>query len=321
MSESASATVPAPAPDPASANAPKLDAPQVNAPQINAPQINEWRAGLFMIAGAAMLASHFAIIKYLTIDMPPPVLAMWRGIFAALLFMPRVAYSGWGLIATRRPVGHAWRSFFGFISFLLFIYTLGLLPLGDAVAISFTSPFWSVILGFVVFRDRMSWRMAAAVALAFSGVPLIAQPSGGEGIGWGAVLGLSSAILTSLAMMMIKQLSKTEPPDRIAFYFMIGGAVFALPIAAFDWVWPHGLEWLWLILCAAMFYVGQTCMARAYAYGTFSRVAPFDLTRLPVSLIVGFLWFGEVPGALAFTGMALIALASLDLLLQSRKKP
>jgi len=305
VSESASAAVPAPAPAP------------TNSP--TAPKPDEWRAGLFMIAGAAMLASHFAIIKYLTVDMPPPVLAMWRGIFAALLFMPRVLYSGWGLIATSRPVGHAWRSFFGFISFLLFIYTLGLLPLGDAVAISFTSPFWSVILGFVVFRDRMSWRMAAAVAIAFSGVPLIAQPSGGEGIGWGAVLGLTSAVLTSLAMMMIKQLSRTEPPDRIAFYFMIGGAVFALPIASFDWVWPHGLEWLWLIVCAAMFYVGQTCMARAYAYGTFSRVAPFDLTRLPVSLIIGFLWFGEVPTALAFAGMALIALATLDLLLQSRK--
>ena len=314
MPESASATASAPASTPSTA------------PKPDAPQTDEWRAGLLMIAGAAMLASHFAIIKYLTIDMPPPVLALWRGIFAALLFMPRVLYSGWGLIATSRPVGHAWRSFFGFISFLLFIYTLGLLPLGDAVAISFTSPFWSVILGFVVFRDRMSWRMAAAVAVAFSGVPLIAQPSGPlsgtglGGLGWGAVLGLSSAVLTSLAMMMIKQLSKSEPPDRIAFYFMIGGAVFALPIASFDWVWPHGAEWVWLIVCAAMFYVGQTCMARAYAYGTFSRVAPFDLTRLPVSLLIGFLWFGEVPSPLGFAGMALIAFATLDLLLQGRKQ-
>ena len=304
MSESASATASAPTPAPAS-TAPKLD---------------EWRAGLFMIVGAATLATHFAVIKYLTLDLPQPVLALWRGIFAALIFMPRVLYSGWGLIATSRPVGHAWRSFFGFISFLLFIYTLGLLPLGDAVAISFTSPFWSVILGFVVFRDRMNWRLAAAVAVAFSGVLLIAQPSGGGSLGWGAVLGLASAVLTSLAMMMIKQLTKSEPPDRIAFYFMIGGAVFALPITAFDWVWPHGVEWLWLIGCAAMFYVGQTCLARAYAHGTFSRVAPLDLVRLPVSLAVGFLWFGEVPTLLGFAGMALIALATLDLLLQSRKQ-
>jgi len=33
------------------------------------------------------------------------------------------------------------------------------------------------------------------------------------------------------------------------------------------------------------------------------------------------LWFGEIPTALALTGMALIALASIDILLQGRKKP
>ena len=278
-----------------------------------------------MIAGAATLAAHFAIIKYLTADISQPVIALWRGIFATLLFMPRVAREGWAIVATARPIGHAWRSFFGFVSFLLFIYTLGLLPLGDAVAISFTSPFWSVILGVVVFHDRMTWRLAAAVAVAFSGVLLIAQPSGGGSglggmFGLGAGLGLASAILTSLAMMMVKQLTRSEPPDRIAFYFMVGGAVFALPVTAFDWVWPHGMEWLWLLACAAMFYVGQTCLARAYAHATFSRVAPLDLTRLPVSLLIGFVWFGEVPTLLAFAGMALIALASLDLLLQGRKK-
>ncbi len=277
-----------------------------------------------MIAGAATLATHFAIIKYMTADLPQPVIALWRGVFAALLFMPRVAREGWAIVATARPVGHAWRSFFGFISFLLFIYALGLLPLGDAVAISFTSPFWSVILGVLVFGDRMTWRLAAAVAVAFLGVLLIAQPTGGggtgvAGFGLGAGLGLASAVLTSLAMMMVKQLTKTEPPDRIAFYFMFGGAMFALPITAFDWVWPHGIDWLLLLACAGMFYIGQTCLARAYAHATFSRVAPLDLTRLPVSLLIGFVWFGEVPGLLAFAGMALIAVASLDLLLQSRK--
>lgn len=303
MPESASATASAPTPAPVSA----------------APRLDEWRGGLYMIAGAATLATHFAVIKYLTADISQPVLALWRGVFATLLFMPRVFRDGWGIVATSRPIGHAWRSFFGFISFLLFIYTLGLLPLGDAVAISFTSPFWSVILGVVVFRDRMSWRLAAAVAVAFTGVILIARPSGG-GFGWGAVLGLASAVLTSLAMMMVKQLTRSEPPDRIAFYFMVGGAVFALPVSAFDWVWPHGTDWLLLLACAAMFYAGQTFLARAYAHGTFSRVAPLDLIRLPVSLLIGFVWFGEVPALLAFAGMALIALASLDLLIQGRKK-
>lgn len=272
-----------------------------------------------MLAGACLLATHFAVIKYLTADLPEPVIALWRGVFATLLFMPRVIRDGWPIIATSRAAGHAWRSFLGFSSFLMFIYALRLLPLGDAVAITFTAPFWSVLLGMFAFGDKMTLRLALAVVIGFSGVVLIAQPSGSGGFGLGALLALASAIIGSFAMMTLKQLTRTEPADRIAFYFMVGGAVFALPITFFDWVWPSPTDWLWLFACAVLFYYGQIFMARAYAQGTFSRVAPFDLMRLPVSILVGFLWFGEAPAALALGGMAMIAAASIDLLLQSRK--
>src|SRR5277367_2780902 len=175
-----------------------------------------------MLSGACLLATHFAIIKYLTADLPEPVIALWRGVFACLLFMPRVARGGWAVIATSRPMGHTWRSLFGFASFLMFIYALRLLPLGDAVAITFTAPFWSVLLSVAVLHDRMTWRLALALAFGFAGVLLIAQPSGSAGFGLGALLALGSAVIGSFAMMTLKQLTRTEPADRIAFYFMVG---------------------------------------------------------------------------------------------------
>jgi drug/metabolite transporter (DMT)-like permease len=285
------------------------------------PKIDEVRAGLFMIAGAACFAVHFAVIKYLVIDLPQPVIALWRAIFAILLFSPRIMHSGWRIVATSRWGSHAWRSGFGFLSFLLFIYALGMLPLGDTVAITFSSPFWSVLIGIVVFHDRMTWRLALSLVFGFAGVLLIAQPSGGGGISLGVILALASAILGSFAMMMVKQLSRSEPPERIAFYFMVGGLVFAIPLCAFDWAWPAPHHWPYLVATGAMFYFGQYCLSSAYAYGTFSRVAPLDLTRLPVSVLIGLLWFAEIPTALALTGMALIVLASIDILLQGRKKP
>jgi drug/metabolite transporter (DMT)-like permease len=291
-------------------------------PQVfTAPVTHELRAAMFMLSGACLLASHFAIIKYLTAELPQPVIALWRGVFASLLFMPRVYRDGIAVIATARPVGHLWRSLFGFTSFLAFVYALSVMPLGDAVAISFTSPFWSVILGVLVFHDRMTWRLALAVIVGFSGVILIAQPGGGGTIfGPGAAFALSSAIIGSFGMMALKQLTKSEPADRIAFYFMAGSGLFALPISLFDWAWPTLTQWSLLLACSVLFFFGQIFMARAYAFGTFSRVAPFDLTRLPVSILIGILWFAEVPDATAIGGMLLIAAASIDLLLQSRKK-
>src|SRR5260370_34382335 len=128
--------------------------------------------------------------------------------------MPAGWREGWAVLATSRPAGHAWRSFFGFISFLLMIYALGLLPLGDVVAISFSSPFWSVLLGMIVFHDKMTWRLALSIAVGFSGVLLIAQPSGSGGFGPGAPRTPSSARGSTASQLEGQQISRRAPPSR-----------------------------------------------------------------------------------------------------------
>lgn len=284
------------------------------------PPINDLRGGLFIIGAVSCFSVAFLIIKQLSVDLPEPMIGFLRSVFAVLFFLPMIFKRGVGFLATARPFGHLWRSAFGYISFLMFIYAVARLPLGDAVALSFTSPFWSILIGVAVFGDKMTWRLALAVAVGFSGVLLIAQPSAAAGLGIGAIIAVSSAVFTSLAMMMVKQLAGTEPPDRTAFYFMfMSGFVAAIP-AALDWQWPSAHHWPGLIAIGALFSLGQTFLTRGYTYGTFSRVAPLDFVRLPLSLLFGFIWFGEVPALLAVGGMALIVLASLDLLVFSRKK-
>src|SRR4051812_44975571 len=108
------------------------------APAPTGPKLDEVRAGMFMIAGASCFAVHFAVVKFLIPDLSQPVIALWRSIIAVLLFSPRIFHSGWRIVATTRLISHAWRSAFGLASFLFFIYALGRLPLGDAVAISFS---------------------------------------------------------------------------------------------------------------------------------------------------------------------------------------
>jgi len=293
------------------------------------PAVDELRAGLFMVAAATCFAFAFALVKWLTADLPESVVTLWRSVFAVLVFLPMVwRASPRHFLHTSRPIGHFWRAAVGYTSFILFVYALARLPLGDTVALGFTAPFWSVLAGVVVFRDRMTWRLACAVAVGFCGVLLVTQPGShsdaGHAVTVGALCALGSAVLSSLAMMMVKTLTRSEPPDRIAFYFMLGASLISVPVASFDWQWPAPHHWLYLVVCGAGFYVGQVCMTRAYAYGTFSRVAPLDLVRLPLSVLVGLVAFGEVPNRTALAGMALIVLAALDIMLanwRTRRAP
>ncbi len=283
------------------------------------PPSNDLRGGLYLIIAVLCFTLAFSVIKQLTLELSEPVIGLFRSLFALIFFLPMLAQKGIGFFKTSRPIGHLWRSVFGYASFLFFVYAVARLPLGDAVALSFTSPFWSILIGFAVFGDRITWRLGLAVVIGFGGVLLIAQPSAAAGLGVGAIIAITSAIGTSLAMMMVKQLSGSEPPDRVAFYFMFVSAWIALIPAAFDWTTPRPEHLPWLAFIGGLFFVGQTFLSRAYMYGTFSRMAPLDFVRLPAALTLGYLVFGEVPAVIALVGMALIVVASLDILLGGRK--
>ena len=283
------------------------------------PASDDIRGGMFLIVAVLCFTAAFGVIKQLTLELSEPVIGVFRSIFALIFFVPLLVRKGIGFLKTSRPIGHIWRSIFGYGSFLLFVYAVAQLPLGDAVALSFTSPFWSILIGWLVFGDRITPRLGLAVVVGFSGVLLIAQPSASAGLGVGAAIAIVSAIGTSLAMMMVKQLSGSEPPDRVAFYFMFVSAFIGAVPAAFDWTTPQLHHLLPLAGIGALFFVGQTALSRAYLYGTFSRMAPLDFVRLPTALLLGFFIFGEVPATIALIGMALIVAASLDILLGGRK--
>jgi len=273
-----------------------------------------------MVGAVLCFTLAFSVIKQLTGELSESVIGLFRSLCSLIFFVPLIVRRGFGFLATSRPFGHFWRAAFGYGSFLLFVFAVARLPLGDAVALSFTSPFWSILIGVFLFGDRMTLRLGLAVVIGFGGVLLIAQPSAEAGLGLGAMLAIISAVVTSLAMMMVKQLSGSEPPDRVAFYFMFMSSFIAAIPAAIDWTPPELRHALPLLFIGGLFMVGQTCLSRAYAYGTFSRMAPLDFVRLPSALLLGFFIFGEVPATIALVGMALIVAASLDILLGGHKR-
>jgi drug/metabolite transporter (DMT)-like permease len=289
------------------------------APQPKTPSAHDelW-GGIHMVVSCVLFACGFAIVKHLTFDLPEPVITLFRSFFAACCYLPSIIRRGPGMLATKRLPGHIWRAIVGLGSFILLVYALRRITLGDAIALSFTTPLWSMLFGVVILRERPSLRLCLTVAAGFGGVLLVAQPSA-EGLGLGAVLALSSALLSSVAVMTIKQLVSTEPPYRVAFYFMSFAALFSAVIAAFDWKTPALHNWPWLVGCGVIFYLAQNGLTRAYFLGTFTRIAPLDFARLPASVAMGFLWFDEIPNALALAGMVLILGAAFDILIGGRK--
>ena len=80
--------------------------------------------------------------------------------------------------------------------------------------------------------------------------------------------------------IIVKFLTRTEPPDRIVAYTVLTMTVFSAIPAALVWTTPTGTQLLWLALVALLANGFQHCMARGYAAADAAVVLPFEFARL-----------------------------------------
>ena len=104
-------------------------------------------------------------------------------------FAIALAMSQGGLLtlSTRRMGWHLLRGIVSAATAVTFVASLRLLPLADAVAITFVSPLLMSALSVPMLRERVGPRRWAAILVGLIGVVVVLQPSG-AGLGLGAML-------------------------------------------------------------------------------------------------------------------------------------
>lgn len=265
---------------------------------------------LWMLLTAFLLTATAAVSKHLGRGGLPVIeIVFFRMAVGALATLPWLLRDGVRGFATQRLATHFWRAILGVGSFVLYIYAVNNMLLANAVALAFSTPLWMIVMSHLMLGDRAGLARGGATVVGFIGILVIARPD--VEISLPALAALTSAFLLSLALIYVKRLTATEAPAKLAFYVQFFGTLFTLPPAVLAWQAPTTLEWAWLLALGLFGSIGQVCQARAYGVGATTAVAPVDFTRLPIAVILGMIFFGELPTVWAFVGMALIAGAIL----------
>lgn len=272
------------------------------------PKLDNLIGVLWMLAAVTALSAMFTILKHMTTELPVFVVAIMRTFTALLCMTPWLMRVGPSGIATNRMTTHFLRSFFGISAFACVMYALSKLLMADVMVLAFTTPFWSIFISGLVLGEVIHRYRIVATLVGFCGVVLIIKPHGG--IDPAMLFALFSAVLTSGAMISMKSLSATEPPDRIVFYFFLYGTLVLLPGAAYTWQTPNLMQFGWLAAAGFLGTIGQVFLARAYSAAEVSVVAPFDFMRLPLAALFAFIFLAEIPDSLSGLG-TLIVIAAL----------
>lgn len=274
-----------------------------------------------MIGSMALFAAMSTLIGLLARTMPPAQIVLIRNVLSLVLIVlwSAAAQKGMPRFPTTHMRGHFWRAAFGIAAMEMWFYSLSILPVTFAIALSFTTPIFSTIFAILFLGERAGVRRWSAIAIGFLGMLVILRPDLG-GVDARASFVLVSSAMMAVAGVLVKSLTRTEPPETIVFYmalFMIPWS--ALP-AAFVWQ-SFTLNEFWLVFLIALFSTAaHQLLARAFVRTDMVTLMPFDFTRLIFAALFAWILFGETLDAATLLGSLIIVGSTVYIAHREAKK-
>jgi drug/metabolite transporter (DMT)-like permease len=263
------------------------------------------RAAWLMLASTVVFGAMAIMIRLASAELHTFEVAFFRNFFGLVATLPLLARHGAMLLRTPRLGRYLFRCAIGLVSMFAGFWAIGHLPLAQAIALSYSSPLFVTIFAALLLHETVRARRWTAVALGFLGVIVLLRP-GADTFNAFSLIAVGAAVFNGLVSIQIKELSRTEPADRIVFWTTFLWVLMSAPPAIAVWAWPQGMTWLWVVLAGLLGTGGHMLWTRALKLGEVTALMPISFMQLPLVALAGYLWFGEVLDRWTVLGAAII---------------
>lgn len=281
----------------------------------------ELRGVALMLLGIAFLSINDAVSKYIAERYPLGQVVFLRQL-AGLMFALPYALATTGL-ASFRIVNHRGQliraiAFVG--TSVLMLASLANLPLAIATAIAFSSPLWVATFAGPMLGEKVSTRRWIAILAGFAGVLVIIRP-GGASFTFALLLPVATAMCNAVRDMMTRKLASTDSSISI----LIWGALLSLTLSAFalpfGWTTVSTVDWGWILFAGFLNTGAHFLMISAYRYADASALSPYRYTSLIWAIGLGWLFWRQLPDAIAVAGTIIVIAAAVFAIDQKGSKP
>jgi drug/metabolite transporter (DMT)-like permease len=252
------------------------------------------RAAAWMLASSIAFSLMTILMRLAADGLPVAVIAAARNTVPFLMILPLLARTRARLLAAPRPWLAASLGVLQALSNFCWIIALGLMPVAEVTALSFTTPLLTTALAGIALGEVVHLRRWAATLVGFVGILVIVRP-GAQALSPAALLILLGCAMSAVSTLVIRDLSKDHGTAAIVFLTLSAALPLTL-VPALALRPSLGRADLLLLLaiglCGA---AGQITGTRAYKEAEASVVMPFDFLRLPATALLAFGLFGEVP--------------------------
>ena len=280
-----------------------------------APRADDIRLGIFyMVASVFLFSFQNAIGKWLAQGYPIPMLVFFRSAVALLpSYLLVVTAGGVRVLRTNRLGAQIGRAAIWGGSNVASFFAFHLLPLADAIALTFAAPLILTARSWSLLKEPVSRERWIAVSVGFVGVLVMARPSG-AGNSLGMVCAMLCAACNAFGTLAVRGLTRTESTASIVFYTALFMTIGSLPVLPFYWITPDPLDLALFCSIGLIGGVSQYWTTQALFYAPAAAVSPFNYTALIWGSVIGFLVWGEVPTTAIVIGAAIVTLTGIYLL-------
>lgn len=187
---------------------------------------------------------------------------------------------------------HVFRNTFHFFGQYGWFVGIGFLPLAEVFALEFTVPIWTAIIAAFFLREKITYRKSISIFFGILGVMMIVRP-GVEIVDVASLIVLGAAICYAVSYTATKSLSSSESPLTILFYMCLVQLPVSFFLSVSIWIWPEGIQWLWLVVIGITALSAHFCLVKAMGYAEVTTVITLDFLRLPLIAVLGVLLYDE----------------------------
>ena len=208
-------------------------------------------------------------------------------------------------------LGLVLRATFGTIGVLCNFYAVDHLLLADATILNKLSPFFAVIMGALILKEKIKPFQIITISCALLGALFVIKPGSGI-IAMPALIGLLGGLGAGSAYTMVRWLGKRGVSGPfVVFFFSAFSCLVLAPFTFINYVPMTSSQLICLILAGTSAAIAQFAITNAYFYAPAREISVFDYSQILFSALLGFFIFHQVPDGLSWVGYGIILASAI----------
>ncbi|HDM8139695.1 TPA: DMT family transporter [Vibrio harveyi] len=270
----------------------------------------------FMVLSSFGFALMSATVKHVSLHgIPVFEIVAARALVSLVISYLDVKRKGISVWGNNKPLLFA-RGAVGTMALMCVYYSVTTLPLAEATIFQYIHPVFTALLAVFFLKERIQFSTFICIALCLLGVYVMVRPETGPDAEhalpmFSVMIAILGAFGSSIAYVIVRKLSQTEDSSIIIFYFPLVALPASILLIGDQFVMPDLYLTMMLVLVGVFTQIGQLGLTKAMQTQEAGKASAYSYVQIIFSVVLGIVFFGELPAAWTYLGGALIVTGAL----------